>query len=139
MPDKRSLTRETEPLFEQVLAGLLHTSRGGALSPDGRWLATGRNDDTVRFWDAATGRDSRTLRGKLPGIMSGRVGGVAFSPDGKRLASAGKDGTVRIWDAAGGQELLILKGHTGAVRGVTFSPDSKRLASAGEDATVRVW
>src|SRR5262249_37379593 len=95
-----------------------------ACSPDGKRLATGSWDRTVKLWDAATGQELLTLKGHSEAILS-----VAFSPDGKRLATGSQDQTVKLWDAATGQELLTLKGHSNVVRSVAFSPDGKRLAT----------
>jgi WD40 repeat protein/tRNA A-37 threonylcarbamoyl transferase component Bud32/Flp pilus assembly protein TadD len=107
---------------------------GLAYSPDGRRLASVGQNDTIRLWDAADGREARVLWGH-----GSSVRGLAFSPDGRWLATAGDDQAARLWDADTGQELLALKGHAARVRGVAFSPDGRRLATAGADKALKVW
>jgi WD40 repeat protein len=105
-----------------------------AFCPDGRTLASGSFDKTVKLWDLRTGRLRATLRGH-----SDQVNGVAYSPNGKWLASASHDRTVRLWDAATGWPGAVYRGHTGAVMCVAFSPDGQWLASGSYDKTVRLW
>jgi WD40 repeat protein len=77
-----------------ILEGHRGPVTGLAFSPDGRRLASGSEDKTIKVWDCTTGEHLLNLSGH-----TGRVTGVAFSPDGKLLASGAGDGTVRIWDA----------------------------------------
>jgi WD40 repeat protein/tRNA A-37 threonylcarbamoyl transferase component Bud32 len=107
--------------------------RAVALSPDGRLLLTGGDNNVARLWETATGR---AVGGPL--THGGRVEHVAFSPDGKVALSAAKDGTARLWDTATGAALGQPMAHTDAVRAVAFSPDG--LAATGSnDATARLW
>ncbi len=105
-----------------------------ALSPDGRLLATGSYDQTIRIWDLETGTERRTLTGHNGGVF-----GLSFRPDGKVLASASSDRTVKLWDVATGQRLDTLSQSLKELNAVAFSPDGKRLAAAGADNRIRVW
>ena len=121
-----------------AIAGLSgHTDRvhAVAFSPNGKILATGSYDRTIRLWNVATHRQLGALTG-----TSGDVYSVAFSPNGKILASGGDDRSVRLWDVRTHRQLgQPLNGHDGEINSVAFSPDGKILASGGENGTVRLW
>ena len=103
-----------------------------AVSPDGRRLAAGMSDRTVRLWDAATGQVIDILRGHSDLVLD-----VAFSPDGDQLASASYDKTIRIW-ALASKRHRVLRGHTAPVRYVTWrGPD--HLVTGSTDGTIRIW
>jgi len=118
-----------------VLGPLRHSHAITALAwePDGRRLASGSLDDTVKIWDATTGREAQTLRGHVDRITS-----LSWGPEG-RLASTAGDGSLRIWNSISDQESTVLPGHSVRATSVSWNPIGQRLASGGDDGIVRVW
>jgi len=106
--------------------------RALAFSPDGRWLASGSYDPTVRLWNVNDGTLTKELHGHTAWVR-----GLTFSPDGNYLATASDDNSVRLWRLADGNVIHILP-EAGA-RAVAFSPDGELLATGGYDKVIRLW
>jgi RNA polymerase sigma factor (sigma-70 family) len=119
----------------QELAGLARVGFQAesplAFSPDGRLLAVGAADSTVRLWDLAGRKEVRRLEG-----LEQPVASLAFSPDGKTLVAAPWNPTrkppIRMWDVASGKLLRQLDAPRWGCT-VAFSPDGKYLAAGGLD------
>ena len=107
------------------------TGRAAAISPDGKYLATGADD--VILWDAVS--MTKLARFEYESI----VWNVSFSPDGRWLVSTHGDGAIVVWDVEGRKGVANLNGQAGPVRGVAWSPDGKQIASASEDYSVIIW
>jgi WD40 repeat protein len=105
-----------------------------AFSRDGQQVVSGSSDDTVRLWDARSGKCLQTLKGHKGWVYS-----VAFSRDGQQVVSGSSDDTVRLWDARSGKCLQTLEGHRDWVWSVAFSRDGQQVASGSSDETVRLW
>lgn len=106
-----------------------------AFSPDGKRLASGSADGTVKVWDVDSAKAGQIFAGH-----NGAVHGVCWSLDGKRLASAAEDSKIILWDMdVTPVQGTPLTGHRGRVLTVAFSPDGQLVVSGGADKTVRVW
>jgi WD40 repeat protein len=117
-----------------ILGGHKNWVYGVSFSPNGKMLASGSADNTVKLWDTSTYKEIKTLTGHRD-----EVNGVSFSPDSKMLASASRDKTVKLWDTSTYKEIKTLAGHKDWVTDVSFSPDGKMLASGSRDNTVKLW
>ena len=118
--------------------------RSVSFSPDGRFIASGSDDYTVKLWDIQNQKLAHTFEGH-----SSDVNSVAFSPDGRFIASGAgdfksSDHTVKLWDIQNQKLAHTFEGHSSSVNSVAFSPDGRFIASGAgnyksSDNTVKLW
>lgn len=102
------------------------------ISDDGRLVASGGDDRSIRIWDASTGETTQVLAGHTATAWT-----VRFDPAANVLASGGNDNALRLWDVQTGEQLAALTDHTGPVRRLDFSPDGSLLVSCARE--IIIW
>ena len=132
---KRTLFGSNETIHPHLtLKG--HTDHIGALafSPDGKTLASGGKDKTIRFWDVETGNSLFTITGHRKGIRA-----LAFSPNGKTLASAAFS-ELYLWNTTTANQITsILQKRRELNNTLVFSPDSSILVSGNQYGVIQLW
>ncbi|KAH5565877.1 hypothetical protein HBI24_238250 [Parastagonospora nodorum] len=104
-------------------------------SPDGRYIASGSSDCTIKLWNSTTGALEHSLEGHLAGISA-----LTWSPDSRILASGSDDKSIRLWDTQKGlAHPTPLLGHHNYVYSLCFSPKGNMLVSGSYDEAVFLW
>ncbi|MGY6500295.1 MAG: WD40 repeat domain-containing protein [Acidimicrobiales bacterium] len=106
------------------------------ISPDGRWLASGNQDNTVQVWRLWSADDMQ-----MTGYPA-KVTCVAWDHTSRWLAVANR-GDTTVWDFRGkgprGTKPAVLDGHEGMVTALAWQHDASVLASGGDDGDIALW
>jgi WD40 repeat protein len=140
-PQPEKLPRQTEPLavLERKLTGHEGWVNSVAVSPDGKWAASGSSDMTVKIWDLETGECQATLKGHTSVVNS-----VVITVEGKQIFSGSVDGTIRRWSKESCKETKKWNVTEGRVQSFgLIVPDCALVASSNDgsnnDPTLEIW
>jgi len=123
-----ALQKQKAQILEKRLTGHTDGVLSVRFSPDGKKLASGGADETVRVWDVASGKELKKLEGH-----KGQVWTVAFSWDGKYLLSGGTDEQIIAWNVETG-EIEGMWSQTDYVYRLVFvSKDNYFVSAEGND------
>jgi WD40 repeat protein len=104
------------------------------LSADQTKVVTGSWDNTIKVWNAQTGKLEQSLAGHERLVNS-----IAISDGGTNLVSASDDKTLKVWNLQTGELIQTLKGHDDVVNSVALTAEGKTAISASDDETIRIW
>ncbi len=128
-----------------TLTGHTAAIKATAFSPDGKVIATGSDDGTLRTWNTENGQ----LIAQMP--VPSPVTSLVMNKDGTQLIAGHADNAIRIWalpvaPAADAKEpppapmpVKELKGHGGPVTSLVLLAATNEVASGSTDGTVRIW
>ena len=106
-----------------------------AVSPNGKYIATGGGDNVINLYSTKTWEHLKTLHGH-----TGRISALAFpARNSSLLGSTSMDGTVRVWSVPDGDQEKLMKSEGGKFMAMAFNPDGKMVAAGGADQKIMLW
>lgn len=119
-----------------TLVGHLSPVSTVAISPNGKIIASGGFDNTIKLWNLQTGELICSIMGHSKPVLE-----VAFNPDGKLLVSGSVANSIKLWDLSTQSLIRAFTGHSESVvsLSVDISPDGQMIASGSDDQKVKIW
>lgn len=112
-----------------------------AVSPNGKWIASGSTDRSIRLWNL-DGDLLHTWMGQSLRFGNGHRGTITaltFSPNSRVLISASSDGLIKQWDVRSGEHFCNLSGQSWGIAAIALSPCEPLLASGSQDGLIQLW
>jgi hypothetical protein len=111
-----------------------HTGRAWVtFAPDNRSLVSWGDDQTIRVWDATTGKPGKVL------VENSHTMAVAVSRESKVVAAALGEGTARLWTLPDWEEKVIYRDSAQGISAIVFSPDGTKLALGTDGGAVKIF
>lgn len=134
-----AMTFISHGLFPQSVETVVQTGHYGPVtavcySNDGRFIATGSDDKTVKLWRRADGREIRTFQGNISGISL-----VEINRQGTDILSVSDNGTLTIWDLATGKKINQIKPKEDKFTCASFHPDGTKVITGSRKSFISVW
>jgi len=129
LKNKRQM-KTTDPALVRIFSGHEGYVNSVSISADGKRLASGSDNETVRLWDTETGKEIQRFVGH-----EGSVRSVSLSADGKRLAYSSGDKTVRLWDTETGRLLAVYPVQDDSIA-IQFSQNNREIYVADKGGAI---
>jgi WD40 repeat protein len=115
-----------------------HSERvlGVSITSDGKFAATGSNDNSLKFWDLRSGECLKTIRPNLD-----YIGTLDATPDLNLIATSGgrMDTKIQLWNYKDLEPRGKLYGHSCRITDLKITPDGQYVVSQSLDENVRIW
>ena len=128
-------------LVSATLDGFDLTKEGGRpsigvikWSPDGRYIATVRDDHVICIWEGEFGRPTSRLQGHNSWVPD-----VSFSTDGRYFVSSSDDESAIVWEVESGEKVSELLGHDAGLNCARFDSEGKLVLTGSEDQMALLW
>ncbi|MBD2128701.1 protein kinase [Microcoleus sp. ZQ-A2] len=120
--------------LSKTLTGDSNSTNPVAITPDGKTLATGSEEGTIKFWNLQTGELKKTFKGHTSAVNV-----IVFSPNGQTLASGSADESIKLWNLNTEGVLHTLSGRSKGISAIVMTPDSQTLVSGDRVGNIEFW
>lgn len=134
-----TMTFISHGLFPQSVETIVQTGHYAAVtavcySPDGRFIATGSDDKTVKLWRRTDGREIRTFQGNISGISS-----VEINRQGTDILSVSNNGTLTVWEISSGKIVNQIRQAEDRFTCASFHPDGTKVIAGTRKSFISLW